>query len=116
MDNLPKALAEVHLLRWIATYPLDKVICSLNNWGQLMADVHELQCSITCCDFHDSLVFMRTRYMCSMKEFFQRILCFMLPPIGVVRKFFGPLDQNSYLPTTIRKKNNRNKIILRFGD
>ena len=24
----------VHLLRWIATYPVDKVIHSLNNWGQ----------------------------------------------------------------------------------
>ena len=23
----------VHLLRWIATYPVDKVIHSLNNWG-----------------------------------------------------------------------------------
>ena len=32
MENLPKALVGVHLLRWIATYPVDKVICSLNNW------------------------------------------------------------------------------------
>ena len=23
----------VHLLRWIVTYPVDKVIRSLNNWG-----------------------------------------------------------------------------------
>ena len=32
MENLPKALVEVHLLRWIVTYPVDKVIHSLNNW------------------------------------------------------------------------------------
>ena len=31
MENLPKALIGVDLLRWIATYPVDKVICSLNN-------------------------------------------------------------------------------------
>ena len=35
MENLPKALVGVHLLRWIATYPVDKVIRSLNNWGQM---------------------------------------------------------------------------------
>ena len=29
----PKALVGVHFIRWIATYPLDKVIRSLNNWG-----------------------------------------------------------------------------------
>ena len=34
MENLPKALVGVHLLRWITTYPVDKVIRSLNNWGQ----------------------------------------------------------------------------------
>ena len=34
VENLPKALVGVHLLRWIATYPLDKVIRSLSNWGQ----------------------------------------------------------------------------------
>ena len=33
MENLPKALVGAHLLCWIATYPLDKVIRSLNNWG-----------------------------------------------------------------------------------
>ena len=35
MENLPKALVGVHLLRWIATYPVDKAIRSLNNWGQM---------------------------------------------------------------------------------
>ena len=34
--NLQKALVGVHLLRWIVTYPVDKVIHSLNNWGQAM--------------------------------------------------------------------------------
>ena len=29
-----KVLVGVHLLRWIVTYPVDKVIRSLNNWGQ----------------------------------------------------------------------------------
>ena len=33
MENLPEALFGVHLLRWIVTYPVDKVIRSLNNWG-----------------------------------------------------------------------------------
>ena len=33
VKNLPNALFRVHLLRWIATYPLDKVIRSLNNRG-----------------------------------------------------------------------------------
>ena len=33
--KLAKALVGVHLLRWIATYPVDKVIRSLNNWGQI---------------------------------------------------------------------------------
>ena len=33
MENFAKALVGVHLLRWIATYPVDKVIRSLNNWG-----------------------------------------------------------------------------------
>ena len=28
-----KALVGVHLHGWIATYPVDKVIRSLNNWG-----------------------------------------------------------------------------------
>ena len=28
------AVVGVHLLRWILTYPVDKVIRSLNNWGQ----------------------------------------------------------------------------------
>ena len=32
-ENLAKALVGVHLLRWIATYPVDKVIRSSNNWG-----------------------------------------------------------------------------------
>ena len=35
MENLPKALVGVHLLRWIVTYPEDKVIHSLNNWAQV---------------------------------------------------------------------------------
>ena len=34
MENLPKGLVGVHLLRWLVTYPVDKVIHSLNNWGQ----------------------------------------------------------------------------------
>ena len=33
VENLPKALVGVHSLSWIATYPVDKVIHSLNNWG-----------------------------------------------------------------------------------
>ena len=33
MKNLPKALVGVHFIHWIATYPLDKVIRSLNNRG-----------------------------------------------------------------------------------
>ena len=33
MENLPpKVLIAVHFLHWIATYPVDKVIHSLNNW------------------------------------------------------------------------------------
>ena len=32
--KLAKALVGVHLLHWIATYPVDKVIRSLNNSGQ----------------------------------------------------------------------------------
>ena len=32
VENLPKPLVGVHLLRWLGTYPVDKVICSLNNW------------------------------------------------------------------------------------
>ena len=37
VENLPKALVGVslHLLRWIVIYPADKVIHSLNNWGQV---------------------------------------------------------------------------------
>ena len=35
MENLPKALSGVYLLRWIVTYPVDKVIRSLNSWGQV---------------------------------------------------------------------------------
>ena len=31
MENLPKALDGV----WIVTYPVDKVVRSLNNWGQV---------------------------------------------------------------------------------
>ena len=31
VENLPKALVGVDLLRWIVTYPVDKVIRSLNN-------------------------------------------------------------------------------------
>ena len=34
VENLSKALFGVDLLRWIVTYPVDKVIRSLNNWGQ----------------------------------------------------------------------------------
>ena len=34
VENLPEALVGAHLLRWIATYPVDKVIHSLNNRGQ----------------------------------------------------------------------------------
>ena len=33
MENLPKASVGVHLLRWIATYPVDKVMRSLKNRG-----------------------------------------------------------------------------------
>ena len=32
--NMTKVLFGVHLHRWIVTYPLDKVLCPLNNWGQ----------------------------------------------------------------------------------
>ena len=35
MENLSKALVGVHLLHWIVTYPVDKVIRPLNNWGQV---------------------------------------------------------------------------------
>ena len=31
--DLVKAFVGVHLLSWIVTYPVDKVIRSLNNWG-----------------------------------------------------------------------------------
>ena len=31
--NLPEVLFGVHLHCWLATYPLDKVICPLNNLG-----------------------------------------------------------------------------------
>ena len=31
--KLAKALVGVHLICWIATYPVDKVVHSLNNWG-----------------------------------------------------------------------------------
>ena len=37
MENLPKALGGVYLLRWIVTYPVDKVIRSLSNWGLAIA-------------------------------------------------------------------------------
>ena len=33
MKNLSKVWVGVDLLRWIVTYPLDKVIRSFNNWG-----------------------------------------------------------------------------------
>ena len=36
MKNLQEALVGVHLLLWIVTYPVDKVIRSLNNWGQAL--------------------------------------------------------------------------------
>ena len=36
MENLPIALDVVHLFRWIATYPVDKVIRFLNNWGKVI--------------------------------------------------------------------------------
>ena len=32
-EKLAKALGGVYFIRWIAIYPLDKVIRSLNNWG-----------------------------------------------------------------------------------
>ena len=35
VENLTKALVGVHLLRRIAAYPVDKIIRSLNNWGQV---------------------------------------------------------------------------------
>ena len=35
VENLPKASVGVQLLHWIATYPVDKVFRSLNNWGQV---------------------------------------------------------------------------------
>ena len=46
VENLPKALVEVHLLRWIVTYPVDKVIHSLNNWRQdgRIDGITEVQC------------------------------------------------------------------------
>ena len=34
VETLPEALFGVHLHCWIVTYPLDKVIRPLNNWGQ----------------------------------------------------------------------------------
>ena len=36
VENLSKALFGVHLHRWIATYPMDKVIHSLNNWARFV--------------------------------------------------------------------------------
>ena len=36
MENLPKVLGGVYLLYWIVTYPVDKVIRSSNNWGQVV--------------------------------------------------------------------------------
>ena len=35
MENLPKALGGAYLLCWTVTYPVDKVVRSLNNWGQV---------------------------------------------------------------------------------
>ena len=42
--DLPKALVEVHLLPWIATYPLDKVIRSLNDQGLMFKCNTEKSC------------------------------------------------------------------------
>ena len=36
MENLPKGLGGVYLLHWMVTYPVDKVICSSNNWCQVV--------------------------------------------------------------------------------
>ena len=33
--KLAKSIVGVHLLCWIVAYPVDKVIHSLNNWGQV---------------------------------------------------------------------------------
>ena len=45
MKNLPKAFVGVHFIRWIATYPLDKVIRSLNNWDQDPILLFDFVCS-----------------------------------------------------------------------
>ena len=45
MENLAKVLGGVYLLCWIVTYPVDKVICSLNNWG-LVSRIHKLCISV----------------------------------------------------------------------
>ena len=39
MENLPEVSFGTHFQRWIVTYPLDKVIRPLNNWGQVVADI-----------------------------------------------------------------------------
>ena len=36
LSSVKNILQPMHFICWIATYPLDKVICSLNNWGQVL--------------------------------------------------------------------------------
>ena len=47
MESLPKVLVGVHLHRCIVTYPVDKVIRSLNNWGLRLAFGHCLKASFS---------------------------------------------------------------------
>ena len=35
VENFPETFSGVHLHRWIVTYPADKFIRPLNNWGQV---------------------------------------------------------------------------------
>ena len=44
-ENLSKALVGVHLLRWIVTYPVDKVIRSSSNWGLPVKSIHIIDLS-----------------------------------------------------------------------
>ena len=34
VESFPETFSGAHLHRWIVTYPVDKVIRALNNWGQ----------------------------------------------------------------------------------
>jgi len=34
LSSAENVLFGVHFIRWIAIYPVDKIIRSLNNWGQ----------------------------------------------------------------------------------